>query len=115
MASIEKEAPVPAPTTSPAPRSSSSERKDLTASEKRYDIDIESQDDHVGKLQGGTTDHVNPGSGDVEDEVARKITLRQIWEETSWLLFYRKFRRYFHLAYFVSMTALVAQVSCVIY
>lgn len=106
MASIEKDAPVPAPATGPAPGSSSSDRKDLT-SEKRYDVDIESQEDHVGKLQGGAPGNLKPGEGDIEDESTRRITMKEIWEKRSFSLFYRRFRVQFHIAYAVAMTASV--------
>ncbi|KAK4210994.1 Na+ dependent nucleoside transporter C-terminus-domain-containing protein [Rhypophila decipiens] len=106
MASIEKDTPVPTlAATGPNPKpGSSSSNKDFTTSEKRYDVDIESQDDNVGKLRSDHTGTAKPG--DVEDEQGRPtITMREIWEKKSFTLFYRKFRVFFHVAYAVAMTA----------
>ena len=79
-------------------------KKDLT-SEKRYDIDIESQDDNVGKVEGQTDGALS--GDDIERDHPRHITMGEILEKRSFSLFYRKFNVFFHIAYFMAMTASV--------
>ena len=79
-------------------------KKDFT-SEKRYDVDIESQDDNVGKVEGQTNGMLS-GDG-AEDDHPRHITFSEILEKRSFSLFYRKFNVYFHAAYFIAMTVSV--------